>query len=539
MTERRGGGVRFGAAELTAEELSLQAEVRAFLAAELGGDAGRRPGLGMNGAASREFSRKLGARGWLGMALPKRYGGAERSAVDRFVVTEELLRYGAPVGHHWLADRQTGAVINRFGTQEQKARFLPGIASGELGFSVGLSEPGAGSDLAAIRTRAVRDGDGWVISGQKVWTTGAHRNDYIVALCRTSDEPDRRDGLTQFIVSLSAPGLAVHPIALLDGSADFNEVVFDDVAVGPDAVLGDLGRGWSQTTAELALERGGPDRFMSIYPVVEAFLREMEPTGLVPPGRAESARRFLGRATATFWVHAEHGAVHRPRGRPRRVLGPPGRAAEGDGDPLRAGRHHRPARGDRHRAGVRLAVGLRADPVRGDPHPSDLHHPRRHQRDPALGGGQGHLGRFGRLGRRARGEVTPMTDSLLTDTVGEIFAAVCTDDALRAAERDGFAPAAWDAVAEAGLPWISVPEAAGGEGGDLADALAVLRLAGYHGLPLPLAETGVLAGWLLATSGLRSPACRRRWRPAPTWRGAGRPYAARPGWFPGAGRPSR
>src|ERR1700722_5114176 len=305
MGERRGGGVRFDATELTARELSLQAEVRAFLVAELGRDTGRRPGLGMNGAASREFSRKLGARGWLGMALPKRYGGAERRAVDRFVATEELLRYGAPAGPHsggphGLAGRQTGAVINRFGTDEQKARFLPGIASGEFGFSVGLSEPGAGSDLAAIRTRAVRDGDGWVISGQKVWTTGAHRNDYIVVLCRTSDEPDRRDGLTQFIVDLAAPGLAVHPIAMLDGSADFNEVVFDNVAVGPDAVLGDLGHGWSQTTAELALERGGPDRFMSVYPVVEAFLREAgsaEPSCL-----GEQARRFLGRATATFWV---------------------------------------------------------------------------------------------------------------------------------------------------------------------------------------------------------------------------------------------
>lgn len=297
MTERKGGGVRFDWTELTPAELSLQAEVRAFLAAELGREAGRRPGLGMNGAASREFSKKLGARGWLGMALPRRYGGAERSAVDRFVVTEELLRYGAPVGHHWLADRQTGAVINRFGTPEQKTRFLRGIASGELGFSVGLSEPDAGSDLAAIRTRAVRSGDAWVISGQKVWTTGAHRNDYIVALCRTSDEPDRRDGLTQFIVDLKAPGLAVHPITLLDGSADFNEVIFDDVRVGADAVLGDLGRGWSQTTAELALERGGPDRFMSVYPVVEAFLREADPAGL-----GSEARRFLGRATATFWV---------------------------------------------------------------------------------------------------------------------------------------------------------------------------------------------------------------------------------------------
>jgi 3-oxocholest-4-en-26-oyl-CoA dehydrogenase alpha subunit len=296
MTDHRGGGVRFARTELTPQELSLQAEVRAFLAAELA-DPGRRPGLGMNGAASREFSRKLGARGWLGMALPKRYGGAERSAVDRFVVTEELLRYGAPVGHHWLADRQTGAVINRFGTQEQKARYLPGICSGELGFSVGLSEPGAGSDLAAIRTRAVRDSGRWIINGQKVWTTGAQRNDYIVALCRTSDEQDRRDGLTQFIVDLAAPGVAVHPIALLDGSADFNEVVFDNVVVGPDALLGDPGQGWSQTTAELALERGGPDRFMSIYPVVEAFLREAGSSGL-----GQEARRFLGRVTATFWV---------------------------------------------------------------------------------------------------------------------------------------------------------------------------------------------------------------------------------------------
>jgi alkylation response protein AidB-like acyl-CoA dehydrogenase len=296
MADHRGSGVRFSWTGLTPAELALQAEVRAFLAAELG-DLGRRPGLGMNGAASREFSMKLGARGWLGMALPTRYGGAERSAVDRFVVTEELLRYGAPVGHHWLADRQTGAVINRFGTGEQKERYLPGISSGELGFSVGLSEPGAGSDLAAVRTRAVRDGDRWVITGTKVWTTGAHRNDYIVALCRTSDEDDRHRGLTQFIVGLAAPGVRVSPIPMLDGSADFNEVVFDDVVVGPDAVLGDLGEGWSQTTAELALERGGPDRFMSIYPVVEAFLRATPPDGL-----GEQARRFLGRATASFWV---------------------------------------------------------------------------------------------------------------------------------------------------------------------------------------------------------------------------------------------
>jgi 3-oxocholest-4-en-26-oyl-CoA dehydrogenase alpha subunit len=299
MTDHRGGGAHFAWTELSPAELALQAEVRAFLATELG-DPGRRAGLGMNGAADRGFSKKLGARGWLGMALPRRYGGAERSAVDRFVVTEELLRYGAPIGHHWLADRQTGAVINRFGTAEQKARFLPGICRGELGFSVGMSEPDAGSDLAAVRTRAVRDGDRWIINGTKVWTTGAHRNDFLIVLARTSEGDDRRRGLTQFIVGLTAPGVRVRPIPMLDGSADFNEVVLDNVAVGEDAILGDLGEGWSQTTAELALERGGPDRFMSVYPVVEAFLRESGAAG--PGALGAHARRFLGHCAATYWV---------------------------------------------------------------------------------------------------------------------------------------------------------------------------------------------------------------------------------------------
>jgi alkylation response protein AidB-like acyl-CoA dehydrogenase len=290
------GGIRFVATQLTSTELELQAEVRAFLAAELGG-LDRRPGLGMNGRADRAFSAKLGARGWLGMALPKRYGGGERNAVDRFVVTEELLRCGAPVGHHWVSDRQSGPVINRFGTEQQKQRYLPGICSGDFGFSIGMSEPDVGSDLAAVRTRAERDGQGWVISGTKVWTTGAHRNDFMITLCRTSDEDDRHGGLTQFIVDLRLPGIDIRPIPLLDGSADFSEVVLTDVRVGADAVLGDLGQGWSQNTAELAFERGGPDRFMSTYPVVEAFLREADRAAF-----GERVHVTVGRLVADYWV---------------------------------------------------------------------------------------------------------------------------------------------------------------------------------------------------------------------------------------------
>ncbi|MCW2548871.1 MAG: acyl-CoA dehydrogenase [Mycobacterium sp.] len=288
-------GPYFDPTELRPEERSLQAEVREFLAAELPKGTFR-PGLGMNGRADRDFSRKLGARGWLGMALPKAYGGAERGAVDRFIVTEELLRWGAPIGHHWVADRQSGPCINTFGTPEQRQQFLPAICRGELGFSIGMSEPEAGSDLAAVRGRATRVDGGWSLSGTKVWTTGADRNDWMIALFRTSDEDDRRQGLTQFLVDLASPGLQITPIPFLDGTADFAEVSFREVFVPGALVLGTLGDGWAQNGAELAFERGGPDRFLSTYAVVEEFLREQ------PAGRlSERAEIFLGRAVANWW----------------------------------------------------------------------------------------------------------------------------------------------------------------------------------------------------------------------------------------------
>src|SRR5262249_31593682 len=173
----------------------------------------------------RTFSAKLAQRGWLGMALPARYGGHDRSAVDRFIVAEELLRWGAPIGHHWVADRQTGPIINRFGTEEQKQRFLPGICAGELSFAIGMSEPDAGSDLAAVRTRATRVDGGWLVNGTKVWTSGAQESDWFVVLCRTSDQPgDRHAGLSQLIVDLKGDGLSITSIPFLSGHRDFNEV---------------------------------------------------------------------------------------------------------------------------------------------------------------------------------------------------------------------------------------------------------------------------------------------------------------------------
>ena len=286
--------MRFEPTELTGDELALQREVREFLAAELPRGS-YEPGLGMGAERNPAFSRRLAERGWVGMALPRRYGGGDRGAVDRFVVVEELLRWGAPVGHHWVADRQTGPVINRFGTEAQKERFLPPICRGELSFSIGMSEPDSGSDLASVKTRARRVEGGWLISGTKVWTSGAHVNEWFIVLCRTSEEADRHQGLSQLLVDLRSDGLRVNPIPFLDGTEHFNEVVLSDVFVPDDLVLGEVGAGWAQNTSELAHERGGPDRWLSTYLVVEEFLRERGDS------LDEAAVALLGEAAARWW----------------------------------------------------------------------------------------------------------------------------------------------------------------------------------------------------------------------------------------------
>jgi alkylation response protein AidB-like acyl-CoA dehydrogenase len=286
----------FAPADLTEEELDLQREVRVFLAAELPRGTFQ-PGLGMAAPRDREFSAKLAQRGWLGMAIPVRYGGHDRSAVDRFVVSEELLRWGAPVGHHWVADRQTAPTINRFGTEDQKQRFLPAICRGELSFAIGMSEPEAGSDLAAVRTRASRVDGGWAVSGTKVWTSGAHESDWFIVLCRTGENTeDRHAGLSQLIVDLRSDGVTVTSIPFLSGHRDFNGVVLEDVFVPDELVLGEIGGGWAQNTSELAYERGGPERWLSTYLLMEELLRARAEIL-----DAERASVVLGEVAARWW----------------------------------------------------------------------------------------------------------------------------------------------------------------------------------------------------------------------------------------------
>ena len=164
------------------------------------------------------------------MTWPKAYGGHERSALERYVVIEELLAAGAPVAAHWVADRQSGPLLLKFGTEEQRRRCLPGIAKGETYFSIGMSEPDSGSDLASVRTRAVRTKEGWRVNGTKLWSSGgASRALHDRAVPHGRQRQDQRQmGLTQFLVDLSLPGIQIRPIADLTGHEHFNEVVFDN-----------------------------------------------------------------------------------------------------------------------------------------------------------------------------------------------------------------------------------------------------------------------------------------------------------------------
>ena len=259
----------------------VRGEVREFLAAELAaGTFTPHPDTWLSGV-DPAFSRKLGERGWLGMTWPKRYGGHERTAMERYAVTEELLAAGAPVAAHWIADRQSGPNLLRYGTEEQRAALLPRIAAGECFFVIGMSEPDSGSDLASIRTKATRNADGdWVVSGAKVWTSNAHHSHYGIVLVRTSpaDPAQRHAGMSQLLVDLSLPGIGINPIRILDGGHHFNEVVFDEVVVPGNMLLGEEGAGWHQVTAELAFERSGPERFLSTYPLVAEFGRRAAAT---------------------------------------------------------------------------------------------------------------------------------------------------------------------------------------------------------------------------------------------------------------------
>ncbi len=258
--------LRFEPAGLPPELDELRQEVRAFLREAL---ADYSPVTRSHSweAYDAGFSARLGERGWLGMTLPKEYGGHGRSAFERYVVVEECLVEGAPTAFHWVADRQSGPLVVRYGTEAQKHEIVSRITAGKACFAIGMSEPNSGSDLASLRSRAERTADGWRVNGTKIWTSNAHRANYMIALLRTDPDPDKKHGgLSQFLIDLEkTEGITPRTIRNLAGGRNFNEVSFENVELPPDALLGKEGEGWRQVTEELAYERSGPERYLSCF----------------------------------------------------------------------------------------------------------------------------------------------------------------------------------------------------------------------------------------------------------------------------------
>ena len=289
------------------EQARLRADVRAFAAADPALAA--RPFLedGWIAGFDPEFSRRLAARGWIGMTWPKQYGGGERSYLDRLIVTEELLLAGAPVAAHWFGDRQIGPALLAHGTPEQKRELVPRIARAEVSFCVGMSEPNAGSDLAALATRADLAGDEFVIRGQKIWTSFASHADYCYLVARTDPDAPRHKGISELLVPMRAPGITVRPIRDMVGEAHFGELFFDDVRVPKSALIGKLHNGFYQIMQQLDFERSGIERLVSNAPLWRAALAHARETGMTARD-ADLRNRLAGLEIA--W-RAGRGLVYR------------------------------------------------------------------------------------------------------------------------------------------------------------------------------------------------------------------------------------
>jgi alkylation response protein AidB-like acyl-CoA dehydrogenase len=426
-----------------------------------------------------EFSKALGARGLIGISWPREYGGSERSGAARLVVTEELLRAGAPVAAHWIADRQIGPSILKHGSDAAKKAYLPGIARGEVTFCLGMSETESGSDLASVRTTATRTADGWVINGRKIWTSQAHRSTHAYVLARTSTGESKHEGLSEFIVDMSDPGVEVRPIYDLRGEHHFNEVTFDGVEVPDDHVLGTIGGGWGQVTDQLSLERGGIERVMSTYPLLEATTTALarRSTGIdAAPTGEMMARLAVLRAMAFDVATAidagiapiQEAAMLKDLGTTfEREVNEYARAQlDAEPDPLAA-----------DAAGL-LAEGILAAPgftIRGGT--TEV------LRTIVARGISSRLRELGRLGGEELRELRAMVDDVLDGRGGDPGEELSD---------------VWPLVVELGWPRVSIEENHGGVGGELSHLGVIVAGLGRHSASVPLAESAVAARAIVA-----------------------------------------
>ncbi len=246
----------------TPEQEAFREEVRGFLQQELPphwegtGYYGEEGDGESTREVGRRITRKLAERKWLAMAWPKEYGGLGASHMQQLIYNEEMSYQGAP-GSFSMGVAWVGPAVMLYGTEEQKQRYLPRITSGEDVWCTLYSEPGAGSDLASLQTRAVQDGDDFVINGQKIWTSGADRSNWGWLAARTDPDAPKHKGISTFVVPMDAPGITTRPLINMAGQAGFNEVFFDNVRIPKENLVGELNRGWYQVAVALDFERSG------------------------------------------------------------------------------------------------------------------------------------------------------------------------------------------------------------------------------------------------------------------------------------------
>lgn len=286
--------LQFRPLRLPAHVQQLREEVREFIQAEISAGTFDPDIPTEDWEVHQDFARKVAARGWIGLTWPRPYGGQERSFLERFVVNEEMLAANAPTSVYFTADRQSGPTLIKYASERIKSEVLPKIVAGQACFCIGMSEPDSGSDLFAAKCKATRTEGGWKVNGSKIWTTNAHRADYMIGLFRTSPPTadNRRHGLTSFLVDMRAPGISCNLIDQMSGIRDFNEVVFQDVFIPDDQLIGEVDGAWKQATTELAYERSGPERFLETF---SALRRLVEVAGPQPDARLAEA---IGRLVA-------------------------------------------------------------------------------------------------------------------------------------------------------------------------------------------------------------------------------------------------
>lgn len=468
MTEQSATPALFPARETAAELTELRRRVQTFVNEwRSEGRFAPRCDAWLRGH-DLNFSRALAERGWIGMSWPHDVGGGGRSNVARMVVTEELLRAGAPVAAHWMADRQIGPAILRHGSAELQKRFLPPIARAEITFCVGLSETESGSDLASVRTVAEPADDGWRIRGHKVWTSHAHRSSHAYVLARTGRDGSKYDGLTEFIVDMGADGVTVRPIHDLNGEHHFNEVTFDDVFVPAENVLGTVGNGWQQVTEQLAFERGGMERVLSTYPLLKSILSAR--TAQTP-----RLSRQIGETLATASTL-------------RRMA-------------LRIAAGMDAGEAPTHDAAVLKDLGTSFESSVNDLARAVLDI----EPDPLAPGDAGLLadGVLAAPGFTIRGGSTQVLRTIVsknvirTSTPGDRQSAALSsvaDDILDGYRSElvgepGSLPPVWSRVTELGWTGVGTPEDLGGSGGDLTDLAVLIEACGRNTVSMPLAET--------------------------------------------------